>query len=476
MKNKLVLINALAWSFCWPPAGLPAQITALPPAASRPQGNSLPADASGKISTAGMPATSQELRSVRDYGAHCDGITDDRIAIQTAINMTRAAGGGTVLIPGNSTCGVSGTIEMRNRVNVMGTNAAQSRIKALSSFPDNSPVIRFAASSGDFNITYSFLSNLAVDCSDKPGCIGVYASSLNELSGLKQILLDSYVKYGVWLDGSDCQNWTLEDLYLGSSAKAVGSIGLFINQTSSSNIVKRITIFSNSPIAQDAGIAQVNSDVVYESVHVESHADGLRFGRNAKAVAMGVFGHSTVANLIHIESTTNSIVLMGLQSGNSPNVIKDDWDSVEIRADSNPYVAFYVIGWAGGSAVLTTAKNSIRNYLPSLDVGSLSSIQTRQAINSVPFSATPIFDLSLGDQDVVLEGNVMSSSLRNLVRGQRVVFRICQNNTGNFNFVWPADARGGMAIGKKPGKCSVQIFQSFDGRTIEALTQGIIDE
>lgn len=418
----------------------------------------------------------QEFRNVRDYGARCDGKSDDRMAIQAAINATKAAGGGTVLIPASSTCGVSGTLEMRNRVNVMGTNAAESKIKALSNFPENSPIIKFAASAQDYNITYSFLTNLSVDCADIRGCIGVYASSLNELSGLKQILVDNYGKYGIWLDTSGCQNWTLEDLYLASSAKATASIGLFINRASSSNVVKRITVFSKSSAPQDAGIAEEYSDVVYEAVHIENHNDGLRFGTNSKGVAMGVFGHKTTQNLIHIESTTNSIALFDLQSGGSPNTIKDDWSHAEIAANSNPYIAMYVIGWAGGSAVLSTAKNTIRNYLPTLDVGSFSSIQTRHAINSVAFSSTPVFDLALGDQDLVLDGNVTSSSVKNLTAGQRVVFRICQNRTGGFQFVWPPNARGGMAVGKEPGKCSVQTFQAFDGQTIHAIAPGLSDE
>jgi hypothetical protein len=41
--------------------------------------------------------------SVAGYGAQCDGVTDDRAAIQSALNAAAAAGGGTVTLP-SSTC------------------------------------------------------------------------------------------------------------------------------------------------------------------------------------------------------------------------------------------------------------------------------------------------------------------------------------------------------------------------------------
>src|SRR6516165_8478348 len=41
--------------------------------------------------------------SVATYGAQCDRVTDDRAAIQAALDAAAAAGGGTVILPG-STC------------------------------------------------------------------------------------------------------------------------------------------------------------------------------------------------------------------------------------------------------------------------------------------------------------------------------------------------------------------------------------
>ena len=73
--------------------------------------------------------------NVKDFGAVGDGLTDDRLAIQAAVNAARAAGGGEVYIPvgiyavtgaGKSSLGA---IQLYDNITVYGDGMGQSVVK-----------------------------------------------------------------------------------------------------------------------------------------------------------------------------------------------------------------------------------------------------------------------------------------------------------------------------------------------------------
>ncbi len=95
------------------------------------------------------------------------------------------------------------------------------------------------------------------------------------------------------------------------------------------------------------------------------------------------------------------------------------------------------------------------------------------SVNVVTFSATPTFDVSLGNvQEITLTGNVTSSTLSNATAGQELMFVICQDATGTRTFAWPASFRGTMTVGALASKCSAQSF-IWDGTTAFALSPGV---
>ncbi|HEY3927193.1 MAG TPA: hypothetical protein VGL89_02355 [Candidatus Koribacter sp.] len=90
-------------------------------------------------------------------------------------------------------------------------------------------------------------------------------------------------------------------------------------------------------------------------------------------------------------------------------------------------------------------------------------------LNTVTFSATPTFDVSKGNtQLITLTGNVTSSLLVGALAGERLLFIVCQDATGARTFVWPASVKGGGVIGSTASKCSVQDFV-WDGASARAV-------
>jgi len=94
-------------------------------------------------------------------------------------------------------------------------------------------------------------------------------------------------------------------------------------------------------------------------------------------------------------------------------------------------------------------------------------------LNIVSFSATPTFNVLLGNtQKITLSGNVTSSTLTNAIAGQQINFVICQDASGGHTFQWPTNVRGGMTIGASASTCSAQSF-IFDGTLAYALSSGV---
>lgn len=90
-------------------------------------------------------------------------------------------------------------------------------------------------------------------------------------------------------------------------------------------------------------------------------------------------------------------------------------------------------------------------------------------LNMLTFSATPTFDFSKGNtQMITLTANVTSSTLVSASAGQMLVFVICQDATGGRTFVWPTSMKGGGTIGTAASKCSVQEFV-WEGSSARAV-------
>lgn len=93
--------------------------------------------------------------------------------------------------------------------------------------------------------------------------------------------------------------------------------------------------------------------------------------------------------------------------------------------------------------------------------------------SSVTYVSTPVFDGSQGSTfEIVLTGNVTSSTSTNLIAGYKYIFIILQDVTGGRTFAWPAGFFGTMVIDQTPSVTNVQEFV-YDGSSMFAVSAGV---
>lgn len=88
---------------------------------------------------------------------------------------------------------------------------------------------------------------------------------------------------------------------------------------------------------------------------------------------------------------------------------------------------------------------------------------------TVAFSATPAFAAgSFSEFFMTLTGNVTSSTITGMVKGQMVIFVIAQDGVGGRSFVWPTTVKNAGTVKQTAGAISIQSF-TFDGTNFYPL-------
>lgn len=106
-----------------------------------------------------------------------------------------------------------------------------------------------------------------------------------------------------------------------------------------------------------------------------------------------------------------------------------------------------------------------------LTVGSIVGLTIPFGMVVVPYSATPVFNASLGQEfKIVLTGNVVSSTVINTTTGPAILaFRIVQDPTGGRVFTWPASVRNAGTIDATSNARSLQLFAVDQDGSLDAI-------
>ena len=317
----------------------------------------------GPIRTGNKP---YEYRSVLDFGAKGDGVTDDTAAIQAAIESIfggSAARSGIVHFP-LGTYIVSSTINVPNCVTLRGQGIYASLIYAASGFSD--PYLinlgdGRAAGSTNQPCFDSRLEDLRVDCLDQD-VIGVYSAFINETSGLFRTWIFGSNTKGIHIDSGvpfplPAQNYTFDDLHvvMGTGTTS-GSIPIHIEGANTNfKGINLITVNIEGATQPSVGILcdRVIGGLI-SNIHCEKTDIGIDFTTSTGFAVSGYYGHPSVTTQIRLDANSNEYSLTGIhKGGGTNNIINLHPEGATITQDN---VGLYAFGVGGsGTNQITTA-------------------------------------------------------------------------------------------------------------------------
>lgn len=233
------------------------------------------------------------------------------------------------------------------------TNTA---IKASSTFPQNTPLIKLGPSAPVFGTR---LENLTVDCGGIAGCTGVYSDAINEQSGLSRVLVTNTPGIGIDFEAG-CQNYFVEDVEVspGQGATITSTIGMKINTVNFQQI-NRVTVNgANGPTGQIKTGILLMSGGPLSGIHIEHAVTGIDvFSDNVVLSALSIGPYLTDG--LVIEPGTQNNVFMGLQVTEPTAVatlLRDLRNGKTLTLVQEPQLAYYVQGDGLDQTIMTSAE------------------------------------------------------------------------------------------------------------------------
>ena len=248
---------------------------------------------------------------VTTYGADKTGVADSTAAIQAAIDaasVDNAAGqaGQAVYLPFGLYL-ISSTLDVPNRVRIVGSAARGAVIKADAAFV-GTHMIEFA--NGVIAMFSTGLEYLSLDCNAVVGLSGVLHNAPHENTDFKNITIGNFDTYGIEIQNAyqGASHWLVTNSELFPN---VGATGIYIDATdnfATTLIVSGLTINSN-PDQSDIGIHLFSKYAMLHAVgyHAEFVTDMVYVeGTNCRTTMINCRGQDTVTTMLrHLDGGNN---------------------------------------------------------------------------------------------------------------------------------------------------------------------------
>jgi hypothetical protein len=416
---------------------------------------------------------------VRAFGAKGDGTTDDTAAIQRALDTAGngkwpTVGGIVFMARGNYM--ISSRLVVPWRVCLVGAGRDATTIKALSSFPTSTELVRLGNVDGSIGMNCQ-IENMTVDCSDIKGSTAIYSEGINEQCGIFRILVWNFGAYGIRINEPAShtnapQHWTIDEVEIGvSKAAPASAIGLAVTMTTLTMPFRHISRVS----AGGAWGARLTTMIKLDGmgagrvseIHVENCDNGILVGSVVGCwgtTFMACDGMSDVNNLLVWSKTPGSggLSAIGLENWAFQNTLVDGVNGFTLTGP----VAHYAMGMGdpNHSTVLSTDYN-VPSRLRGLQV--LGTIT--HAVASPNFSASFTPDTASGHvQQVLLTGSITVKAPVNATAGQKLLFIFTQDGVGGRTIGYdPSCYQTGAAepVRTAPSTTTVDEFVCTGGKT-----------
>lgn len=273
----------------------------------------------------------RELVSVTDFGSVGDGVTDDTAEVVAGLtDVSGAVGGaqGNEITVTQGTRVLSSTINIPNRVGIVGKNKRGSVLKASASHAGS---YMFTVVNGTSSMFDNPLQKLTIDCNDVAWLGGILSSAWQEGGGLRDVLVHKFRTYGVRFQhgyggAALCE---IDQCEIFASATAAATCGIRVDQISAIGSfmlrVTNTTIAGASSFKLPVGIDMVADSLHAQNVHFEDCAAGIQINGPGHHVLIGVTGGPGVTNVVEIASTfTGTLKMIGCLRAGATNLIKDN--------------------------------------------------------------------------------------------------------------------------------------------------------
>jgi hypothetical protein len=305
--------------------------------------NALGFDGQKDAALAELLATTGEVFNVKSFGAKGDGVTDDRAAIQAAIDAASLLEGkqGTTIVFPAGVFLINSQLFLKDRVRLLGVGVRSSNIKADSTFAD--PYM-FVAANGGVSMFGSILEKLDINCNGVSGLGGIVSDAWQENSGLRDVLIRGWTTYGVHIRAGDggASSLLFENAEIFAAAGATS--GILVDQISLVGgfklSLRNVVVAGATGSLLAKGIDVAGDSILADNLHFEDCVIGIELDGVGHSAIRGISGSATgpVTTVVEIASGfSGDIHIDAIHRWGATNAIVNNVNSETITRDLASY-------------------------------------------------------------------------------------------------------------------------------------------